>query len=153
MPDPLTTFDPDSVARLRRAIVRLARVLNAAAISEDLTPSQASVLAIIGFRGPIGPTEAARIEGINPTMLSRIATKLDAAGLIRRTPHPTDQRAALLEATDEGRATTLRIREKRSATVTAILAGMPEQQAAALLAALPAMEELADGFDRAAEAR
>lgn len=152
MSDPVT-FDPESVARLRRAIVWLARVLNAAAMSEDLTPSQASVLAIIGFRGPIGPTEVARFEGINPTMLSRIVTKLDAAGLIRRTPHPTDQRAALLEATDAGRATTVRIREKRSATVTAILAEMPEEMTTALLAALPALEDLADGFDRAAEAR
>ncbi|GAY11549.1 MarR family winged helix-turn-helix transcriptional regulator [Pseudonocardia sp. N23] len=152
MSDPVT-FDPESVARLRRAIVRLARVLNASAISEDLTPSQASVLAIIGFRGPIGPTEVARFEGINPTMLSRIVTKLDSAGLIRRTPHPTDQRAALLEATDAGRAATQRIREKRSATVTAVLADMPATMTAALLAALPAMEDLADGFDRTAETR
>jgi len=152
VPDPVT-FDPEAVARLRRAIGRLARVLNASAMSEDLTPSQASVLAIIGFRGPIGPTEVARIEGINPTMLSRIVTKLDSAGLIRRTPHPTDQRAALLEATDAGRARTQRIREKRSATVTAILADLPPTTTATLLAALPALEDLADGFDRTAADR
>jgi succinate-semialdehyde dehydrogenase / glutarate-semialdehyde dehydrogenase len=34
-------------------------------------------------------------------MLSRIVTKLDGAGLIRRMPHPDDQRAALLEATEQ----------------------------------------------------
>jgi DNA-binding MarR family transcriptional regulator len=144
--DPLV-FDPDAVSRLRRAISKLARMFNAAAASEDLTPTQASVLAIISFRGPVGPTEVARIESINPTMLSRIATKLDADGLIRRTPHPTDQRAALLEATDAGRATTERIRQKRSETVTSILAGLPAETTATLLAALPALEYLAEGLD------
>lgn len=148
MSDPMS-FDPDAVARLRRAIGKLARLLNSSAASEDLTPTQASVLAIIGFRGPLGPTEVARVEGINPTMLSRIATKLDTAGLIRRTPHPTDQRAALLEVTDEGKAINERIRQKRSATVTSILAGLPAETTATLLAALPALEDLANGFDEA----
>lgn len=148
MSDPVT-FDPEAVSRLRRAIGKLARLLNAAAASEDLTPTQASVLAIIGFRGPIGPTEVARIEGINPTMLSRIASKLDAAGLIRRTPHPHDQRAALLEATEAGQAVSDRIREKRSAAVTSILAGLPAETTRTLLAALPALESLADAYDEA----
>ena len=137
------TFDSESVARLRRVITRLSRILNESASAEGLSPSQASVLAVVGAHGPIALAELAEIEGINPTMLSRIVTKLDSLGLLRRTPHPNDQRAALVEATEAGQATSERIRESRSAAVTKILDGLPTETTATLLAALPALEALA----------
>jgi DNA-binding MarR family transcriptional regulator len=136
-------FDSDSVARLRRVIARLSRMLNESASAEGLSPSQASVLAVVGAHGPIGLTELAEIEGINPTMLSRIVTKLDALGLLRRTPRPNDQRAALVEATAAGHATSDRIRASRSSAVTKILDGLPPETTATLLQALPALEALA----------
>ncbi|OLT14689.1 hypothetical protein BJF78_17860 [Pseudonocardia sp. CNS-139] len=141
-------FDSESVARLRRVITRLSRMLNESAQAEGLTPSQASVLAVVGGRGPIGLAELAEIEGINPTMLSRIVSKLDTLGLLRRTPHPNDQRAALVEATDAGQATSERIRETRSMTVTKILDTLPADTTATLLLALPALEALATANDR-----
>ena len=137
-------FDSESVSRLRRVITRLSRMLNESASAEGLSPSQASVLAVVGARGPIGLAELAEIEGLNPTMLSRIVGKLDARGLLRRSPHPNDQRAALVEATDAGRATSERIRETRSKTVTKILDGLPPDTTATLLRALPALEALAN---------
>jgi DNA-binding MarR family transcriptional regulator len=137
------TFDSESVARLRRVITRLSRMLNEAASAEGLSPSQASVLAVVGAHGTIALAELAEIEGLNPTMLSRIVTKLDSLGLLRRTPHPNDQRAALVEATEAGRATSERIRESRSAAVTKILDGLPTETSATLLDALPALEALA----------
>ncbi|MFC7657760.1 MarR family winged helix-turn-helix transcriptional regulator [Pseudonocardia benzenivorans] len=151
MPDPVT-FDPEAVARLRRAIGRLARVLNASAMSEDLTPSQASVLAIIGFRGPIGPTEVARIEGINPTMLSRIVTKLDSAGLIRRTrTRPTSAPPCSRPPTPGGRGHSASGRSGRRPSRRS--SPTSPTTTATLLAALPALEDLADGFDRTAADR
>jgi DNA-binding MarR family transcriptional regulator len=141
-----TTFDAEAVVRLRRAIVRLARSFNASAASEDLSPSQASVLAVVGARGPLGLAELSRVEGINPTMLSRIVTKLDGQGLIQRRADPADQRAALIEATDSGRRTSERIREARSTAVTRILDRLPGETSASLLEALPALEALADGL-------
>jgi DNA-binding MarR family transcriptional regulator len=141
-----TGFDAETVARLRRAIGRVARSLNASAASEGLTPSQASVLAVVGARAPIGLAELARIEGINPTMLSRIVTKLDSLALIRRTPNPVDQRAALIEATEDGLQTSARIRGMRSVVVTKVVDRLPADTAATLLSALPALEALADGL-------
>lgn len=137
-------FDSDAVARLRRVIMRLSRILNESASAEGLTPSQASVLAVVGARGPIGLAGLAEVEGLNPTMLSRIVGKLDAQGLLRRSPHPDDQRAALVEATEAGRATSERIREMRSGTVTKILDGLPADTTTTLLRALPALEALAN---------
>jgi DNA-binding MarR family transcriptional regulator len=146
-PDPKSgdpRFDDDAVARLRRSITRLTRLLNEAASDEGLSPTQASVLAIAAWRGPLGLAELAEIEGLNATMLSRIVGKLDAEGLLRRTPNPADQRAAFVEGTARGREVSLRIRARRTETVTKILSELSPEVATTLLAALPALEALAD---------
>ena len=45
-------MDDDTVTRLRRVVLKLARQLNAASREEGLTPTQASVLGIATTRGP-----------------------------------------------------------------------------------------------------
>jgi DNA-binding MarR family transcriptional regulator len=152
MDDERTWFDTESSARLRRVIMRLARTLNDSASAEGLSPTQASVLATVGAHGPIALAALVEFEGINPTMLSRIVTKLDGEGLIRRMPNPDDQRAALVEATEQGHETSERIRTARTATVTKIVSGLPRETAAALLVALPALEAMA-GTDSSTPAR
>ena len=91
-------MDTELVARLRAVIPRLARVLNDTSTGEDLTPTQYSVLALVRVRGPIGLTELTELEGLNPTMLSRIVKVLDERGLIHRMPDPDDLRAARIAA-------------------------------------------------------
>ncbi|MPZ62890.1 MAG: MarR family transcriptional regulator [Propionibacteriales bacterium] len=140
------TFDAESVARLRRVIARLARVLNVSSSSEGLSPTQASVLAVVAYRGPLRPAELAEIEALNPTMLSRIVGKLVEGGLVRRLPDPADLRAAQVEVTDAGLEVDERIRAMRNETVAKILDGLPEETTSPLLAALPALEALANGL-------
>jgi DNA-binding MarR family transcriptional regulator len=137
-------MDEESIIRLRRTILRLARQLNAASVGEGLTPTQASVLGIITHRGPLGLTELTEIEGLNPTMLSRVVGKLDSFGLIRRLRDPDDFRAARVEVTPEGRQTYQRIAAERAAILSERVAGLPPEQEAALVAALPALENLAE---------
>ena len=137
-------MDEESVIRLRRVVLRLARQLNAASVGEGLTPTQASVLGIVTNRGPLGLTELTEIEGLNPTMLSRVVGKLDSFGLIRRLRDPDDFRAARVEVTPEGKQTYQRIAAERAAIVSERVAGLPPEQEAALVAALPAFENLAE---------
>lgn len=137
-------MDNDTVIRLRRVVLRLARQLNAASHSEGLTPTQASVLGIIIGRGPLSLAELTELEGLNPTMLSRIIGKLDSFGLIKRLRDPDDFRAARVEATPEGRQLHERISAQRSAVISECVAGLPAHQEAALVAALPAFENLAE---------
>lgn len=139
-------MDAENVTRLRRVIARLARLLNAAPVSENLTPTQASVLGLVAHRGPVGMTELADIEGLNPTMLSRVVAKLVDDGLVVRLPDPADQRAVQLLATDPGREVHLRIIDSRTATVAQILDGLSPDVTDALLGALPALEALAEGL-------
>jgi DNA-binding MarR family transcriptional regulator len=136
--------EADEAVRLRRAINRLARRFNTSATDEGLTPTQASVLALIAHRGPIAIAELLRLEQINPTMLSRVVGRLDEIGLIVRTPVPDDLRSASLVATDEGRRVHDRILAQRADTVSRSAKRLSPEEYAHLIQALPALERLAD---------
>jgi DNA-binding MarR family transcriptional regulator len=137
-------MDAELVARLRGVIGRLARQLNATSTGEDLTPTQYSVLALVRVRGPLGLAELTELEGLNPTMLSRIVKVLDERGLIRRLPDPNDMRAARVEVTREGEQVHERVREQRTQVLAECLERLPPRTAELLLAAVPAMEALAE---------
>ena len=137
-------MENDTVIRLRRVVLRLARQLNAASREEGLTPTQASVLQITSTRGPLSLAELTELEGINPTMLSRVVGKLDAFGLIKRLRDPDDFRAARVEVTPEGQRVYERISAQRNAIISECVADLPADQEAALVAALSALENLAD---------
>src|SRR6202011_2707908 len=125
--------DNDTVIRLRRVVLKLARQLNAASREEGLTPTQASVLGITTARGPLSLAELTDLEGINPTMLSRVIGKLDSFGLIKRLRDPDDFRAARVEVTPEGKQTYQRIAAERAALLSERLAGLPPQHGVALV--------------------
>lgn len=137
-------MDADDAVRLRRAIARLARQLNTSATGEGLTPTQASVLALIVGRGPVGLPELVRLEHINPTMLSRVVGKLAEAGLIDRSPDPDDLRSVTVEVTDAGREVHARIKQQRADAVSAAASKLPAAEQQALIRALDAMDHLAD---------
>jgi DNA-binding MarR family transcriptional regulator len=142
-------MDAELVARLRGVIPRLARQLNDTSTGADLTPTQYSVLALVRLRGPIGLAELTELEGLNPTMLSRIVKVLDERGLVRRLPDPKDMRAARLEATRDGEQVHDRVREQRTQVLFECLDRLPEETAETLLAAVPAMEALAEAVKTA----
>src|ERR1700712_4845288 len=119
--------DADDVARLRIALARVARALDRQTRGHELTRTQASVLATAARLGPLRITELAEIEGVNPTMLSRIVAKLEDAGSLHCGPEPEDRRAALVEPTAEGRALQQRLRDERTRLLAEHLAGLPEE--------------------------
>jgi DNA-binding MarR family transcriptional regulator len=137
-------MDAELVGRLRAVIGRLARQLNTASTVEGLTPTQFSVLGLISVRGALGLAELTELEGLNPTMLSRVVRKLDEEELIRRLPDPVDQRAVVVEITPAGRAVHQRIRALRTQVVSDCLDRLPAETADELIQALPAMEALAE---------
>jgi DNA-binding MarR family transcriptional regulator len=137
-------MDAELVARLRGVIPRIARQFNETSTGADLTPTQYSVLALVRVRGPLGLAELTELEGLNPTMLSRIVKVLDERGLIRRLPDPSDMRAARVEVTPEGAQVHEQVREQRTKVLSEWLERLPAETAELLLAAVPAMEALAE---------
>jgi DNA-binding MarR family transcriptional regulator len=94
--------------------------------------------------GPLGLSELAEIEGLNPTMLSRITAGLCERGLLERKPAPNDKRAALVEATAEGRRMRKRIHRERTSALSAHVDELTEEERQALMQALPVLEILAE---------
>jgi len=137
-------MNDELVARLRGVISRLARQLNATSTDEGLTPTQYSVLGLVGSRGALALAELTELEGLNPTMLSRIVRKLDEDGLIRRLPDPADQRAVRVEITEAGSVVHLRVRAQRTRVLAECLERLPPSTVENLLSAVPAMEAVAE---------
>src|SRR5688500_10464619 len=120
--------------------------MNESASSEELTPTQASVLGVVVARGPIRISAVAELEGVNPTMLSRVMGVLEEKGLLVRSSATSDQRGAVAEATVAGREESMRSRARRTAILLAVVERLPAERGTALLAALPAREELPAAF-------
>jgi DNA-binding MarR family transcriptional regulator len=135
-------MDAEASTRLRVVIGRLARDLNASATDEGLTPTQSSALGLIARRGPIGPAEVAELEGLNPTMVSRVFSRLTELDLIERRPDPADLRTINVVITALGRQVQERIRDARAQIISSCMERLPDASLRKLLAALPALEEL-----------
>lgn len=137
-------MDEDTTTHLRQVITRLARELNKSATDEGLTPSEASVLGIVASRGPIALSELSRVEGLNPTMLSRVVGNLERADLISRTPDPIDLRSAAVGASRHGRKIHATVRGNRARVVARAAEGLTTEQQKSIAEALPALQALVD---------
>ncbi len=137
------TEAPDEITRLKIALGRIARTVDKQVSGDGLTRTQLSVVGTVARLGPLGIGELAEVEGLNPTMLSRVVGKLESDGLLRRSADPSDRRAARVEVTDAGRALHCRLRDQRTQLFTDALARLPGHDADSLLSALPALESLA----------
>lgn len=134
---------PDLPARLRLAVGRLNRRIrvDTAAV---LPPLQTSVMATLEEHEPLRLSELARREAVTPPTMSRVLAALDDAGLLVRTPDPQDARSALVQLSEEGRATIVRVRTQRTAVLASRVDRLDSDQRRALEEALPALEALVE---------
>jgi DNA-binding MarR family transcriptional regulator len=139
-PGPDTVID---AARLRVAIARLSRRLRRHELA-GLTPTQLSALATVERAGPLRLGDLAAAEGIAPSTLTRLVTALEERGYVDRCPVPGDARASTLSIAPAGHAVLERIRQESTTALADSLRTLTSEQRAALAAALPALEQLAD---------
>jgi DNA-binding MarR family transcriptional regulator len=139
-------IDVDTAARLRAVIGRMSRRLRqtASGTAAGLTPTRLSVLLHVARRGPLGLSELAADEGLNPTMLSRVVADLADAGLLQRVSDKGDRRAAWVRVTPAGKRLAERMRRERTDALYVALAGLPEEDRVVVERALPALEQLAE---------
>ncbi|HUY10395.1 MAG TPA: MarR family winged helix-turn-helix transcriptional regulator [Candidatus Dormibacteraeota bacterium] len=144
-----TKTEPPQVqpaAQLRILLGRLSRRLRQTQAGAGLTPTQLSVLATVVRHGPLGLAKLSQLEGINPTMLSRIVAKLGGLGLVTRRSDPLDGRAAILLPSERGCRLQRRIQMERNDFLGQRLGKLPASQRQLLLEAIPALEALADSL-------
>jgi DNA-binding MarR family transcriptional regulator len=113
---------PALAAELRTAIMRTSRRLRQERSTDDVTPGQYSVLAVLDRNGPCTPRELAAFEKVQPPSMTRTVAALTELGLVGRTEHPTDGRQVLVSLTEDGRVVVRETRRRRDAWLARRLA-------------------------------
>jgi DNA-binding MarR family transcriptional regulator len=138
----LPLVSPTEVAgRLRPVLLKLNRELRRETTAFGVTGYQAALLNMIRKSPGIGVRELAARERIAPASMSVSVTRLEKAGLVRRTADPLDRRRQALWVTDAGDRTLRTVRTRRTAWLAQRLNRLPPEKLAAVY---DAIEPLAD---------
>jgi DNA-binding MarR family transcriptional regulator len=131
-------------ARLRMALMRLARRVRQEALDGDVTQSMLSALAVVDRRGPLTLGELAAAERVQPPSMTKIVARLEERGLVVREVDLRDRRVARVQVTDAGHRFAERSRSRGSAYLARRLRTLSESDRAVVEAALPVLERLLD---------
>ena len=123
------------VRSLRRGLLQGARGELA---RSGLTGAQASVVSLLGTRGPLTISELTRELQLGHSTVSGIVDRLQARGIVQRLPDPADRRYTRVALTDE-----------LTRKVPTLAASGPGMRMLAALAAAPPAERktMRDGLD------
>jgi DNA-binding MarR family transcriptional regulator len=97
---------------------------------------QQFVLRTLWREDGLPPGEVARRLGLATPTITRAATRMEAAGLLRREPHPDDRRVVRLRLTDRGRALEEVIDAEMNQLTDRALASLSAPERDALISAL-----------------
>src|ERR1041384_5562830 len=116
--------DPTTVAnRLRPALLRLNRELRREIHSLGVTGGQVSLLIKVQNEPGIGIRELARWERMSTPGMSKYVSRLESAGLVRRTVLE-DRRRVGLQLTSEGARVLSSVKRRRTTWLAARLRGL-----------------------------
>lgn len=98
-----TTFAVrDLIGASQDLVVRMARAMG-------MNVTDMTAIHLLGEHGPMGAVELAERLGIRSASATVLVDRLEAAGHVERTPHPTDRRRVTLTATAGAQAYALRV--------------------------------------------
>ncbi|WP_406164431.1 MarR family winged helix-turn-helix transcriptional regulator [Streptomyces sp. NBC_00996] len=128
---------------LRVLVSRLRRRLRELYDTQDLTPSQVSVLSRLGQDGAASASDLAAAERVRPQSMASILAVLRERGLIQRHPDPKDGRRQLISLSESGLATMYGSREARDEWLARALQDRyTEEQRKTIIEALSLLERL-----------
>lgn len=145
-PRPESPTGPGS--ELLTVVARLNR-LASQRIRLPLPWAQARLLGTIEDRGAARISELAELDHCSqPTMTTQVR-RLEAAGLVNRTPDPEDARAVRIHITAEGSAMLARVRADRAAVIDPFIATLSDADRRVLTDAVGALQRLVDDISGA----
>jgi len=137
------------VDSLERSVFRLYRNMRRETAREGLSPQDPVLLKQIGRNPGVGVSELAALERLRTPTITSHASRLEAAGLIKRVPNKSDRRRSGLHLTAKGRDAINRATEIRHALIAERLLTLSDPEIAMLEAAVGPLFKL--GEDEAPE--
>lgn len=129
--------------RVRVVLGRLARQLRLHQAQDRLTSTQLATLSTMEQRAPLRIGDLAVAESISATTMTRVVAALTERGLVERRPDPDDGRACQVQLSQHGSSELARLRTQRNGYLATRLGECTPEQRAALVAALPVLEMIA----------
>ncbi|CAL9662345.1 MarR family transcriptional regulator [Streptomyces sp. ICN988] len=122
---------PEGPDDLIVAVEQMIRYVRQSARTGGLSTAASSTLARLSREGPRRLTELARAEGVSQPNMTQLVTRLERAGLVRRTADANDGRGVLVAVTSTGLDVLTRRRAERAAALQQLMEDMtgPERQA------------------------
>jgi DNA-binding MarR family transcriptional regulator len=120
--------DPDD---LIIAVEHMIRYVRQSARTGGLSTAASSTLARLSREGPQRLTELARAEGVSQPNMTQLVTRLERAGLARRTADASDGRVVLVAVTAAGAEVLAARRAERADALRQLMEDMtgPEREA------------------------
>lgn len=113
------------------------------ATPSPVSPSQLKLLFVLENGDGVNLRNATERLGSTAPSTSRLCDRLEAAGLINRTPSPSSRRELRLWLTDEGRSFLQDLRNRREKELHTVISRMPPKDRAMLLEGLTSFQEAA----------
>ncbi|TAM92987.1 MAG: MarR family transcriptional regulator [Jatrophihabitans sp.] len=110
----------------------------------SVTLTQISTMATLRKRGPMSAGELAACERVQPPSMTKILAHLEERGFVRRKPHPSDRRQAIISITEAGNALYDSEQRSREAWLTQRLGALTGEERAQLRAVVPLLDRLAE---------
>jgi DNA-binding MarR family transcriptional regulator len=89
-----------------------------------LTPTRVHLLWILQHAGPSTQQTLAQLCEVSPRNITGLVDALEKSGHVRRTPHPTDRRAVLVELTDAATEAMAQMQEEHAQLNETLLAAI-----------------------------
>jgi DNA-binding MarR family transcriptional regulator len=123
------------------------RLFSAEIAAFGLRPPHADIVLTLAARGALSQIDIANTLRIERAHLVALLDQLEALGLVRRAPDPTDRRRHSVGLTDEGATTATRLRQVALDVEKALVDGLSDLEAATLRATLRRLARDADEGD------
>ena len=144
---PSTASDDEGelAAHLRMSVMRLARRLRQLDVAADgVTLSQLSAIYVLIGQGPLTVGDLAAAEKVQPPTMTRLVGRMEEDGYVRRSPHPTDGRVVIVEATEAGARLVEASRLRRTAELSRRLAQLAPAERQSLAALVGLLDKLVE---------
>lgn len=116
----------------------------AEAAESGVTGPQVTVMTFLVTRGPLTLTDLSRLIGMSHSTASGIVDRLEARGLVRRSPDPKDQRRTAIAITDKVTRYVRELESGPSGRLAAALANATPDQRRAIAEGLETLRAVLD---------